>query len=71
MDFSQGLAKGTWLPEEDRILVAYVANFGPKQWNTLHTKGLLKRNGKSCRLRWVNQLKPGLQVDHLVISDAW
>lgn len=65
VDFVQGLAKGTWLPEEDRILVAYVANFGPKQWNNLQAKGLLKRNGKSCRLRWVNQLKPGLQVGHL------
>ena len=64
VDFAQGLAKGTWLPEEDRILVAYVANFGPKQWNRLQAKGLLKRNGKSCRLRWVNQLKPGLQVGH-------
>ena len=77
MDFAQGLAKGTWLPEEDMILVAYVANFGQKQWNNLQAKGLLKRNGKSCRLRWVNQLRPGLQVGHsefwitLVISDTW
>eukprot|EP00850_Spirogloea_muscicola_P004614 SM000020S05964 [mRNA] locus=s20:162966:164788:+ [translate_table: standard] len=59
-----GIAKGTWLPEEDRILIAYVERHGPKDWNALLTKGLLKRNGKSCRLRWVNQLQPGLQRGH-------
>eukprot|EP00850_Spirogloea_muscicola_P017618 SM000153S01607 [mRNA] locus=s153:269998:271376:+ [translate_table: standard] len=59
-----GIAKGTWLPEEDRILIAYVERHGPKDWNALLNKGLLKRNGKSCRLRWVNQLQPGLQRGH-------
>eukprot|EP00897_Mesotaenium_endlicherianum_P006694 jgi/Mesen1/6052/ME000308S05247 len=62
VDLHQGVAKGTWLPEEDKILIAYVAHHGPKDWNKLQTRGLLKRNGKSCRLRWVNQLKPGLQI---------
>eukprot|EP00850_Spirogloea_muscicola_P013817 SM000096S24846 [mRNA] locus=s96:15153:16510:+ [translate_table: standard] len=33
-----GIAKGTWLPEEDRILIAYVERHGPKDWNALLTK---------------------------------
>ncbi|GJP31405.1 hypothetical protein CLOM_g12042 [Closterium sp. NIES-68] len=56
-----GLAKGTWLPEEDRVLMQYVGSYGPRNWGALRARGLLRRSGKSCRLRWVNQLKPGLQ----------
>ncbi|CAI5992401.1 unnamed protein product [Closterium sp. NIES-65] len=57
----EGLSKGTWLPEEDRVLMEYVECYGAKNWGNLVTRGLLRRSGKSCRLRWVNQLKPGLQ----------
>ncbi|CAI7883592.1 unnamed protein product, partial [Closterium sp. NIES-54] len=57
----QGLAKGTWLPEEDGVLMEYVRCHGPRNWGALRARGLLRRSGKSCRLRWVNQLKPGLQ----------
>ncbi|CAI5997248.1 unnamed protein product, partial [Closterium sp. NIES-64] len=39
----------------------YVECYGAKNWGNLVTRGLLRRSGKSCRLRWVNQLKPGLQ----------
>lgn len=54
--------KGTWLLEEDQVLVAYVAKYGARNWNNLMANGWLNRSGKSCRLRWVNQLMPGLQV---------
>ncbi|CAI5516684.1 unnamed protein product [Closterium sp. Naga37s-1] len=57
----RGLAKGTWLPEEDGVLMEYVRCHGPRNWGALRARGLLRRSGKSCRLRWVNQLKPGLQ----------
>ena len=57
-----GVSKGTWLPEEDRVLTEYVAACGAQNWGALLANGLLNRSGKSCRLRWVNQLKPGLQV---------
>ncbi|CAI5478792.1 unnamed protein product [Closterium sp. Yama58-4] len=47
--------------EEDGVLMEYVRCHGPRNWGALRARGLLRRPGKSCRLRWVNQLKPGLQ----------
>ncbi|XP_024382208.2 uncharacterized protein [Physcomitrium patens] len=55
------LRKGPWMPEEDEILVEYVRQFGARDWSSIRTKGLLPRTGKSCRLRWVNKLKPDLK----------
>ncbi|KAJ7295050.1 hypothetical protein O6H91_Y215900 [Diphasiastrum complanatum] len=55
------LRKGPWMPEEDEILVEYVRQFGPRDWSSIRSKGLLPRTGKSCRLRWVNKLKPDLK----------
>jgi len=55
------LRKGPWMAEEDEILVEYVRKYGPRDWSSIRTKGLLPRTGKSCRLRWVNKLKPDLK----------
>lgn len=55
------LRKGPWMPEEDEILVDYVRQFGARDWSSIRSKGLLPRTGKSCRLRWVNKLKPDLK----------
>ncbi|KAH6556833.1 hypothetical protein KP509_1Z152300 [Ceratopteris richardii] len=57
----QVLRKGPWMPEEDEILVEYVNQYGPRDWSSIRSKGLLPRTGKSCRLRWVNKLKPDLK----------
>ncbi|MCO5566303.1 hypothetical protein L7F22_019979 [Adiantum nelumboides] len=57
----QILRKGPWMPEEDEILVEYVKQYGPRDWSSIRSKGLLPRTGKSCRLRWVNKLKPDLK----------
>ena len=55
------LRKGPWMLEEDEILVEYVRQFGARDWSSIRSKGLLPRTGKSCRLRWVNKLKPDLK----------
>nr|BBD75241.1 R2R3 MYB transcription factor DUO POLLEN 1 [Haplomitrium mnioides] len=55
------LRKGPWMPEEDEILVEYVRQCGARDWSSIRSKGLLPRTGKSCRLRWVNKLKPDLK----------
>lgn len=60
--FEDGMMKGTWTPEEDQILLEFVEEHGARNWNYLCENGLLKRSGKSCRLRYVNQLQPGLVV---------
>ncbi|XP_024985250.1 transcription factor MYB2-like [Cynara cardunculus var. scolymus] len=53
--------KGPWTPEEDRLLVHHVNLHGEGRWNSVATLSGLKRNGKSCRLRWVNYLRPDLK----------
>lgn len=50
-------ARGHWRPAEDAKLRELVAQFGPQNWNMIADK-LDGRSGKSCRLRWFNQLDP-------------
>ncbi|XP_015953501.1 transcription factor MYB13 [Arachis duranensis] len=56
-----GLRKGTWTPEEDRKLIAYVTRYGSWNWRQLPKFAGLARCGKSCRLRWMNYLRPNLK----------
>ncbi|CAD5169229.1 unnamed protein product [Musa acuminata subsp. malaccensis] len=50
-------SRGHWRPEEDEKLKELVSRFGPHNWNAIAEK-LQGRSGKSCRLRWFNQLDP-------------
>ncbi|XP_007043431.2 PREDICTED: myb-related protein Myb4 [Theobroma cacao] len=56
-----GLRKGTWTPEEDRKLSAYVTRYGCWNWRQLPKYAGLARCGKSCRLRWMNYLRPNIK----------
>ncbi|XP_030485214.2 uncharacterized protein LOC115701537 [Cannabis sativa] len=49
--------RGHWRPAEDAKLKELVALYGPQNWNLIAEK-LEGRSGKSCRLRWFNQLDP-------------
>ncbi|CAA7389822.1 unnamed protein product [Spirodela intermedia] len=49
--------KGPWSPEEDVILSRLVSKFGARNWSLI-ARGIPGRTGKSCRLRWCNQLDP-------------
>jgi transcription factor MYB, plant len=49
--------RGPWSPEEDAVLSNLVEKFGARNW-TLIARGIPGRSGKSCRLRWCNQLDP-------------
>ncbi|XP_049346317.1 MYB-like transcription factor EOBI [Solanum verrucosum] len=53
--------KGPWTMEEDLILINYIANHGEGVWNSLAQSAGLKRTGKSCRLRWLNYLRPDVR----------
>ncbi|OAY72897.1 Transcription factor TT2, partial [Ananas comosus] len=53
--------RGAWTAEEDQKLVEYVMLHGDKKWRTLPAKAGLNRCGKSCRLRWLNYLRPGIK----------
>ncbi|KAI3513515.1 hypothetical protein L1887_20850 [Cichorium endivia] len=49
--------RGHWRPAEDEKLRQLVERYGPQNWNSIAEK-LQGRSGKSCRLRWFNQLDP-------------
>uniref|UniRef100_N1QVE7 Uncharacterized protein n=1 Tax=Aegilops tauschii TaxID=37682 RepID=N1QVE7_AEGTA len=50
-------SRGHWRPAEDARLKELVGQYGPQNWNLIAEK-LDGRSGKSCRLRWFNQLDP-------------
>jgi myb proto-oncogene protein len=52
--------KGPWSPEEDAALQQLVEKHGARNWSLI-SKGIPGRSGKSCRLRWCNQLSPSVQ----------
>ncbi|CAN0914750.1 Transcription factor MYB14 [Linum grandiflorum] len=56
-----GLKKGAWSKEEDDKLRSYIARYGHWNWRELPKFAGLSRCGKSCRLRWINYLRPDLK----------
>lgn len=59
------LRRGPWMLEEDSLLIHYIARHGEGRWNLLARCSGLKRTGKSCRLRWLNYLKPDVKRGNL------
>ncbi|KAL6997118.1 hypothetical protein U1Q18_007240 [Sarracenia purpurea var. burkii] len=55
------LRKGLWSPEEDEKLFNYITRFGIGCWSSVPKLAGLQRCGKSCRLRWINYLRPDLK----------
>lgn len=53
--------KGAWTKEEDDRLIAYIKAHGEGCWRSLPKAAGLLRCGKSCRLRWINYLRPDLK----------
>lgn len=54
--------RGPWSPEEDATLKSYLETHGTGgNWIALPQKAGLKRCGKSCRLRWLNYLRPDIK----------
>ncbi|KAK6918960.1 SANT/Myb domain [Dillenia turbinata] len=56
-----GVKKGVWTAEEDRLLISYVNKHGHPNWRQLPKLAGLARCGKSCRLRWLNYLQPNIK----------
>ncbi|KAJ0233211.1 Transcription repressor MYB6 [Hirschfeldia incana] len=53
--------KGAWTKEEDQRLIDYIRIHGEGCWRSLPKSAGLLRCGKSCRLRWINYLRPDLK----------
>ncbi|KAI3689916.1 hypothetical protein L2E82_47886 [Cichorium intybus] len=66
-----GLHRGAWSSDEDKLLIDHIQTHGEGQWRALPSKAgmiislidvdWLLRCGKSCRLRWMNYLRPGIK----------
>ncbi|XP_058188242.1 MYB-like transcription factor EOBII [Rhododendron vialii] len=65
----QEVRKGPWTMEEDLILINYIANHGEGVWNSLARSAGLKRTGKSCRLRWLNYLRPDVRRGNITLEE--
>ncbi|PIN26084.1 Transcription factor, Myb superfamily [Handroanthus impetiginosus] len=59
------LRRGPWTLEEDNLLIEYINCHGEGRWNSLAKCAGLNRTGKSCRLRWLNYLKPDIKRGNL------
>ncbi|PPS09258.1 hypothetical protein GOBAR_AA11388 [Gossypium barbadense] len=58
-DHEMDLIRGPWTVEEDFKLINYIA---------IHGEGL-KRTGKSCRLRWLNYLRPDIRRGNITLEE--
>ncbi|CAI0456709.1 unnamed protein product [Linum tenue] len=56
-----GLKRGPWTIEEDHKLMNFIINNGIHCWRMVPKLAGLLRCGKSCRLRWINYLRPDLK----------
>ncbi|XP_021839139.1 transcription factor MYB61-like [Spinacia oleracea] len=57
----QRVKRGLWSPEEDDKLSTHITNHGHVSWSSVPKLAGLQRCGKSCRLRWINYLRPDLK----------
>ncbi|MCD9645611.1 hypothetical protein HAX54_034627 [Datura stramonium] len=60
---------GAWSPEEDQKLKTYIMRFGIWNWNLMPKFAGLSRTGKSCRLRWMNYLRPDVKRGPFTIEE--
>ncbi|XP_062016359.1 transcription factor MYB86-like [Rosa rugosa] len=80
----QKVKRGLWSPEEDEKLMNHIHNSGHGSWSSIPKIAGLERCGKSCRLRWMNYLRPDLKrgsfseqeeriiIDvHRVVGNRW
>ncbi|CAJ1830628.1 unnamed protein product [Sphenostylis stenocarpa] len=61
MEGSSGVRKGAWSQLEDKLLRDCVHLYGEGKWHLVPQRAGLNRCRKSCRLRWLNYLKPNIK----------
>ncbi|XP_023766816.1 transcription factor MYB1 [Lactuca sativa] len=55
------LRKGAWTVQEDTLLKNHIDKHGEGKWHLIPLKAGLNRCRKSCRLRWLNYLRPNIK----------
>ncbi|CAF2143777.1 transcription factor MYB105 isoform X1 [Brassica napus] len=66
---SRFCSRGHWRVSEDSQLMELVALYGPQNWNHIAEKMQGRRTGKSCRLRWFNQLDPRINKREFSVEE--
>ncbi|XP_011073628.1 transcription factor MYB114-like [Sesamum indicum] len=69
-NISSGVRKGTWTSEEDALLKKCIEDYGEGKWHLVPIRAGLKRCRKSCRLRWLNYLKPDIKRSHFTTDEV-
>nr|DAD24437.1 TPA_asm: hypothetical protein HUJ06_025901 [Nelumbo nucifera] len=67
---SLGLIKGSWTREEDTLLRKCIEKYGEGKWHLVPYRAGLRRCRKSCRLRWLNYLKPDIKRGKFTLDEA-
>nr|ALF46701.1 MYB74 [Chrysanthemum x morifolium] len=83
-DMKKGIKKAPWRVEEDQKLKSYINRYGIWNWSHMPRFAGLSRSGKSCRLRWMNYLRPNVKrgkfskeeeeiilVSHSLLGNRW
>ncbi|WOG92935.1 hypothetical protein DCAR_0312213 [Daucus carota subsp. sativus] len=55
------LRKGAWSSDEDALLRECIHLYGEGKWHLVPQRAGLDRCRKSCRLRWLNYLRPTIR----------
>ncbi|KAM7277196.1 hypothetical protein ACFE04_019062 [Oxalis oulophora] len=63
------IRKGPWTVGEDSALFNYISVHGEGRWNLVAHCAGLKRTGKSCRLRWLNYLRPNVRRGNITLQE--
>ncbi|WOL01168.1 hypothetical protein Cni_G09882 [Canna indica] len=67
---NKGTNKGAWSKEEDQKLMDYIRVHGEGCWRSIPKAAGLLRCGKSCRLRWINYLRPDVKRGNFKEDEA-
>ncbi|KMZ58184.1 hypothetical protein ZOSMA_79G00250 [Zostera marina] len=62
--------KGAWSCEEDVLLTRYIEKHGEGNWSHVPARAGLRRCRKSCRLRWLNYLRPNIKRGHFSADEV-
>ncbi|CAH8321453.1 unnamed protein product [Eruca vesicaria subsp. sativa] len=61
--------RGPWSHDEDLKLISFIHKYGHENWRSLPIQAGLLRCGKSCRLRWINYLRPDLKRGNFTLEE--
>uniref|UniRef100_A0A5B7CEL9 Putative R2R3 MYB transcription factor splice variant 1 n=1 Tax=Davidia involucrata TaxID=16924 RepID=A0A5B7CEL9_DAVIN len=65
-----GVRKGAWTEEEDILLRKCIEKYGEGKWHQVPPRAGLNRCRKSCRLRWLNYLRPNIKRGGFTSDEA-